>query len=435
MYKVLHIMPHMGPGVGKAVSAVSCCAKKMNDNFEHEILLIEKPCNSTYIDVCKAEGIKVDYTTNNEIIMKKIYDADIVQLEWWHHPLMLGWIHKLSEMKIRLTVWSHISGCSYPIIPAEFVKLPDQFFFTTKYSFENPFWKESDRKYISETSTVAYGTGGFDNVTGIKTIAHDGFNIGYTGTLDFCKLNQEFVDYCSQVDVPDHHFIMVGNAKNRLDIENLAREKGIAEKFEFTGFTQDIKGELARFDVFGYILNPKHFGATDNALLEAMAAGLPIIVLNQCGEKHVIQHNETGLIVNNPKEYGEGVRYLYKNPSERKRLGDNARKAAYTEFSVENTVKKLHKQYKEVLKTEKKQYDFTHIFGEKPYQWFLSGLGEERSLFESSIDLNDVKELEEKIYNLSEILKGNTKSSIPHFYSYYQNDEKLKKWVDMIKKE
>ena len=434
MYKVLHIMPHMGPGVGKAVSALSITAAKTDNKYQHNVLLLENPLNLEYITICQDNGVDVFWPHDKRELIKIISDADIVQLEWWHHPLALGFLRDLSQIPIRLTVWSHISGCNYPVIPAGFIDLPEHFFFTTAYSYENPFWNEVERQSIESKSTVACGTGGYDNVSEVVPRSHSGFNIGFIGTLDFRKLNPEFVDFCAEVKIPDAKFILVGNPENKQNIIKQAHEKDLENKLEFTGFTNDVKSEFERFDIFGYLLNPDHYGSTDNALLEAMGAGMPIIVLNQCGEKHVIRNMETGIIINSKKEYGEAVKYLYDNPEVRVRLGENAKKSALNEFSPGSTMEKLHSQYNKVISRPKTCYQFEEIFGIEPSQWFVSGLGMERHIFEEFTGnrIKNKTDIRDQVHNSGDILKGSTKSSIPHFYRYFPFDTNLKYWDQII---
>ena len=429
-------MPHMGPGVGKAVSVLATTAVITKSKFQHKILLLENPYNFDFIAICKEKGVDVFWTEDKKKLRSIISEADIVQLEWWHHPLVLGFLRDLSQIPIRLTVWSHISGCNYPVIPSSFIDLPEHFFFTTAYSYENPFWDEVDNRNIMSKTTVACGSGGYDNVFGIAHKDHAGFNVGFIGTLDFRKLNPDFVDYCAEVKLPHAKFILVGNPENKQNIFKQANEKGIKNEFEFTGHTNDIKAELERFDVFGYLLNPDHYGSTDNALLEAMGAGMPIVVLNQCGEKHVIKHMETGIVVNNKKEYGQAIRYLYDNPGERKRLGENARESAFGEFSPRSTMEKLNLQYEIVNTLDKKCYRFENVFGAEPYQWFLNGLGKERPLFEH-FDVDHAatkKSPDTRFADLRGILIGGTKSSILHFCKYFPFDEKLSRWNELITK-
>jgi len=101
MHTVLHIMPHMGPGVGKAVSALSITAKNTDSMYQHRILLLEKPRDLYYITICKDNDVDVSWPHNKQELVRIISEADIVQLEWWHHPLVLGFLRKLSQIPVR----------------------------------------------------------------------------------------------------------------------------------------------------------------------------------------------------------------------------------------------------------------------------------------------------------------------------------------------
>ena len=436
MHNVLHIMPHMGPGVGKAISALAIAATQSQSPYRHSVLLLETPITLDYIAPCQANGVEIDWDLDRAAVVEMIARADIVQLEWWHHPLVLGFLEELSKIPIRLTVWAHISGCNYPVLPAAFVSFPDHFIFTTAYSYENPFWPMEEKRAIQASTTVACGAGGVGNVIDVVPKPHRGFAIGFIGTLDFRKLHPEFIDFCARVDVPDTRYILVGRPECQFDLQKQADEKKLDAAIEFTGFTKDVKAQFERFDLFSYLLNPDHYGTTDNVLLEAMGAGMAIIVLNQCGEKHVIKHMQTGIVVNSKEEYGQAVRYLYDHPQKRKILGRNARRSALSEFSPQITMQKLHAQYHKILSKPKRYFPFEDVFGRMPHEWFISGLGKERPAFEGFSDREDVdrESLVDQINRSRDILKGPTKSSIPHFYSYFPFDAHLRLWESSIVK-
>ncbi len=357
---------------------------------------------------------------------------------------MAKFLHSFPEIPIRLIIWNHVSGCNYPEIPYSFANIPNKTIFTSYYSFDNPYWTNEERKLISNKASVIYGLGNF--VTTKKVINKDRYHkikdefvIGYIGTLDYSKLNSKFVEYCYEVIkvIPNVKFIIVGDDNNKEKIVRDAEKLGIESYLEFTGYVENISLELERFDVFGYILNSYHFGTTENVLLEAMSFGIPIVALNQCTEKYIIKHMYTGLLANNPVHYAKLMLYLYKNPKEGCRLVENAKIYLDKEFSIENNVNKFQLVYNEVLKYSKKIFKFKDIFGEKPYEWFLSCLGEDKQIFKESLytkDKNRKIELENQIINCKDILRENTKSSIFHFEKFFPEDTNLVYWSNLVRK-
>lgn len=432
MYNILHITTHLGGGVGKVLSNIcKYYATNTKENiYKHKILLLEEPQKKSFFNICIENGIEVIVSDRLSIISNEIKKSDIVQLEWWHHPKFAGFLNNFPNIDTRLVIWSHISGCNYPNIPFEFIKIPDKFIFSSEYSYENPQWSETEKKYARNNTTVINSSGGFDDFNKIEKRKHEGFNIGYIGTLNYSKLNPQFANYYNSIDVDVSKFIMIGDSEYVSEIRKNISKLKVYKKIEFKNYTDNVAEEMSKFNIFSYLLNKNHFGTTENVLLEAMYMGLPVISLNQCVEKYLIKNMETGILVNNLEEYKNSVKYLFENPSERKRIGENAKRYVQNEFSVGNTVNKLNCVYDEVMKNSKRKYSFNDIFGKYPYEWFLSCLGDKKRLFHMDGNLNDYikKDIEEEMY----ILKEKNKSSIRQFIKYYPNDIYLNYFNEFI---
>ena len=86
------------------------------------------------------------------------------------------------------------------------------------------------------------------------------------------------------------------------------------------------------------------------ALIEAMAAGKPIVATNVGGIKEIIQNGETGLLVppKDAKELAKKILYLLCNEGEAQRLAKNAKEES-KKYSVENSVRKLEEIYDSLI--------------------------------------------------------------------------------------
>jgi len=415
MRKVLHITAHLGGGVGGVLSAVALNAKQNGSVFRHEIMQLEPTNNRHYVEICEKNGIPLMLADKTDI-KNKISSADIVQIDWWPHPLTMKFMHdNLSAVPSRLVIWSHVSGCKYPYIPAGFIKLPRKFIFTSPFSYENPYWDEETKDKIREISEVVISSSG--NYAGKKCGIKSGseFVIGYVGYLGYRKTNPDFIKFCEAVDIPGVQFTVVGDVSHGQDLIRDAEKSGLRERFVFTGYVNNVEKQLANFDAFGYLLNPEHTGTAENALLEAMAAGIPPVVLNQNALKHIVRDGYTGFVVNDTGEYGKAMRYLFENPLERIRIGENASQFVRENFCISNTLSGLEKVYNKVLAADKRVYDVKGVFGDTPYEWFKMCLGDEK----------------DNASNLEFIL-GPSKCSIYQYIKYFSEDKALEKFLSSV---
>lgn len=437
--KVLHITAHLGGGVGRALSSIVIHEKKNNEDVQHKIILLENPEKMQFYDDCLRAGIDVLTGVCDKGMYSEVKSSDIVVLHWWNHPIMAKFMASFPDTPTRLVIWAHVNGCNYPVIPFRFVELPHRTFFTTPFSYENPLWNEHQREIIKKNSTVVYGLGKLEFYPPVRKKRSGEFVIGYVGTLSSSKLHPQYVEYCNAVlrKVPTAKFVMVGDIAHGNDIMQKARAYHIDCCFRLVGYSDHISRELEKFDVFAYPLNPEHFGTTENALLEAMAFGLPVVALNHNTEKYIIQdQRKVGFLADSINHYADSIRYLFDNPEEAARIGDNAREYVRRKYTFENNICLMRGEFESVCRSAKRRFNFRSIFGTNPHEWFLSCLGLDCSPFTESMNrkLSSARRevLEIKIRECTPILREKTKSSIEHFSNTFPDDEYLMYWLGLI---
>ncbi|MGA3220529.1 MAG: glycosyltransferase [Acidimicrobiales bacterium] len=91
--------------------------------------------------------------------------------------------------------------------------------------------------------------------------------------------------------VPGLHLAVLGDGELRSALDGLAVELGIAGRVHFTGWWMDVPTALADLDVV--VLSSINEG-TPVALIEALAAGRPVVATDVGGVRHVVQDAETG---------------------------------------------------------------------------------------------------------------------------------------------
>lgn len=130
------------------------------------------------------------------------------------------------------------------------------------------------------------------------------------------------------------HVVLVGDGPLRDEIRGRARDAGLLDRLHFVGNRSDVPGLLAEADAF---VLPSLWEGLPMALLEAMAAGLPIVATSVAGTRQVINDGRDGLLVP-PGDAGAlatAIDKVVRRSDLRGRLGDAARQHVNAAFSVQ----------------------------------------------------------------------------------------------------
>ncbi len=127
-----------------------------------------------------------------------------------------------------------------------------------------------------------------------------------------------------------------------------AKSLGLDENIHWLGQRRDI-ADLLRASDIGVL--PSHQEGFSNAIIESMAAGLPMVVSDVGGSAEAVQHGLTGLVVpaRAPEQLAEAVAQLASDRAMADTMGQHARRRAETEFSLTACLDNYEQLYRSLL--------------------------------------------------------------------------------------
>lgn len=392
-YKVLHVVPHLGGGVGDTLLGYLSVSP-----HEDDVLALG------YTTECVKRRVSDPYRdhASHSLILERMEWADIVLVHQWNHPLLYNFLVREELPPCRLVMWGHNSGLHAPnMYTRKLLAYPDIFVFTTPVTMRVPVVRSS-----SVEKAVVWATAGVETV---RPEPHEGFVVGYVGTVSYSKLHPDFLELCRGIDA---RFVVVGGPE-KLGADGL--------DMMFTGRVPryKVRDYLAGFDVFGYPLAPYHYGTCDLSLQQAMGAGIPPVVFDNPMERYMVPDG-TGAVVKDGEEYTRAIQALKRDPELRRMMGDNARWEATKRFSLERLIDDWSKLFSRAMELPK-----------MPRSWGLDSPTHSDAFLES-IGLYD---FEERIPDLSQKQpwQTQTKGTVHNYAFYFPEDPDLQRWSAMMR--
>jgi L-malate glycosyltransferase len=375
--KVLHIVPHVGGGMGSVLRALlKEEAAQPSPDYSHSVVSLE-----TMNDPSKNcfAGLGVQYTecATIENINAIVGDVDIVLAHWWNHPLLMRLFYE-GLPPSRLMIWSHVNGyCTPQSFFRELFDMPDLFVFATEASLEAPVVKGLPDETRMKLRIIRSCAGIPDGAT--QLCAKGGkFRMGYVGTVEPAKMHPEFLDMCAAVGITTRCTVAGGPGDAQLRAE--AEQKKLAGTFEILGPVDDPLPIYKQLHALAYPLAPRHYGTGEQVLMEAMAFGAVPVVLANPPERAIVKNNKTGIVANTPQEFTTALRHLADNPAERERLATAGHRFVLETCGIEHSIKAFHELFEETLHMPKRsrQLSLPVIDGVSPgspFYLFLASCG------------------------------------------------------------
>jgi glycosyltransferase involved in cell wall biosynthesis len=146
---------------------------------------------------------------------------------------------------------------------------------------------------------------------------------------------------------PHAVLVIVGDGEERRALEVITRRLALTEAVRFLGQREDARALLPAFDIFA---NSSISEGVSLTILEAMAAGVPVVATRVGGTPEVIEHGRTGLLV--PARSADAIAHalasLADDATERYVLGGRARLAVEKRFTIDRMVEQYASIYSEL---------------------------------------------------------------------------------------
>ena len=168
--------------------------------------------------------------------------------------------------------------------------------------------------------------------------------IPYKGHFEFLKAASIVAEELRNVS-----FWLVGEDRGiQPDLEKMARRLGIAGRTNFMGRRYDVPELLAASNLS---VLPSHEEGFSNAILESMAAGLPVVATRVGGNPEAVVDGVTGWLVppSSPEKLAVKMIDLLRDPEKSERWGERGRERVKERFSIRKMVAEHLRLYRQAV--------------------------------------------------------------------------------------
>jgi glycosyltransferase involved in cell wall biosynthesis len=178
----------------------------------------------------------------------------------------------------------------------------------------------------------------------------DGLVAGVVSRLDPAKGVRVLIRALAQVDGVT--LTIVGDGPERAALESVADKLGVAGRIHWIGHRRDVLRLLPAFDLF---VQPSLHEGLPNTVLEAMAAGLPVVATAVGGTPEVVVDGVTGLLVppHDPDALAKGIACLLRDLDLRRKMGRAGRERVKRRFAMKQMVRQTQTLYEHLLRAKR----------------------------------------------------------------------------------
>jgi glycosyltransferase involved in cell wall biosynthesis len=203
--------------------------------------------------------------------------------------------------------------------------------------------------------TIYNGLDLADWKTTVKPAKHtDEILVATVGNIRRVKGHDVFIKAAASVaaQFPNVHFSIAGEVLEPdyfAELQGMVKDLKLTGRFHFAGGVTDLKDHLAEADVF---VLPSRSEGFSNAIIEAMAASLPVVATNVGGNAEAVLDGVTGFIVppQDSDVLATAIGRLLSDPARARQMGEAGKILAAEKFTTEAMMSQITSVYADLLR-------------------------------------------------------------------------------------
>lgn len=444
-YQVLHLSPHFGGGVGTVLSDYLLRSNK-SQNISHSLFLLDSPCSQPSSQVIHSLSLYVANfaTLPADQQLSYINPFDVILLHYWNHPLTAELVSRQILRSHKTVLWCHTSGLHIPSINTPYIlNAASKVLFTSPVSL-----MAKDLGEINTSFSVLPSVCDISEYLSLPDLSvrprdQHSLRFLYVGTVSSAKIHPESLRLFISLALKGHCIDVVGGPDHKSFAQQVPQS--LRNKIIFHGLVADVKPYLSRSHVFIYPLSRSHFGTGEQALVEAMASALPVLVLDNPCEMSILGPLAKKFACSSVDHLLERARRLELNHDVLIKESQLVREYAASTFSHESMAKRLDEElvnqcrYAQHLPTLSPAYSVLTRF-DQPFRIFM--LSVMPSLFLDSLSGHKSDSTSALISRIADYLLvnasspaallGPAKGSPAHYLLYFPDSTGLRLLCDQI---
>ena len=180
-------------------------------------------------------------------------------------------------------------------------------------------------------------------------IKKDSFKLIFLGRISKEKNIETLINIMPKIVSENNNIqlIIVGDGPDRLELEERVRYLDLQDNVIFTNRIPNDKVPIY-YKAADLFISPSKTETQGLTILEAMAAGVPVLVYDDTNIKGIVLHKKTGLLFKENDELLDNIKFALNNKEEIQSYAKEAFKIA-EDFSSANFAKKVERIYKELI--------------------------------------------------------------------------------------